>query len=83
MNIRDAKNQVKYTVRSYLTKNDAGQPVIPLERQRPIFLMGPPGIGKTAIMQQVADELGITVDNLYNIKKRALSALFQIAHKEL
>jgi RNA polymerase sigma factor (sigma-70 family) len=32
---------------------------------------------------EVADELGITVDNLYNIKKRALSALFQIAHKEL
>ncbi len=61
MNIRDAKNQVKYTVRSYLTKNDAGQPVIPLERQRPIFLMGPPGIGKTAIMQQVADELGIAL----------------------
>ena len=30
-----------------------------MERQRPIFLMGPPGIGKTAIMEQVASELGV------------------------
>ena len=27
--------------------------------QRPLFLMGPPGIGKTQIMEQVARECGI------------------------
>ena len=32
--------------------------------------------------QEVADELGVTVDNLYNIKKRALTNLMQIARKE-
>lgn len=61
MNIKEAKDQVKYTVKSYLTKNDSGSYVISLERQRPIFLMGPPGIGKTAIMHQVARELGINL----------------------
>ena len=32
--------------------------------------------------QEVADELGVTVDNLYNIKKRALTNLMQIARRE-
>lgn len=61
MNIREAKEQVKYTVKSYLTRNEVGEYVIPVERQRPIFLMGPPGIGKTAIMGQIASELGIAL----------------------
>ena len=61
MNIREAKEQVKYTVRSYLTKNEVGDYVIPVERQRPVFLMGPPGIGKTAIMAQVAKEMDLAL----------------------
>ena len=36
-----------------------GEYKIPAIRQRPILLMGPPGIGKTAIMEQVARECGI------------------------
>lgn len=36
-----------------------GSYVIPLERQRPMLLMGPPGIGKTAILAQVAEECGV------------------------
>lgn len=32
--------------------------------------------------QKVADELGITIDNLYNIKKRAIAALTAIALNE-
>jgi RNA polymerase sigma factor (sigma-70 family) len=32
--------------------------------------------------QEVADEMGITVDNLYNIKRRALQQLIQIYRKE-
>ncbi|HAJ97973.1 MAG TPA: ATPase [Ruminococcus sp.] len=59
MNIRDAKNQIKNAVAAYLTKDELGRYVIPPHKQRPIFLMGPPGIGKTAIMEQVASELGI------------------------
>ena len=49
MNIKQAKEQIKYAVKSYFTKDESGDFIIPVERQRPIFLMGPPGIGKTAL----------------------------------
>ena len=59
MNIKEAKDEIKNAVRAYLEKDEAGQYEIPVERQRPVLLMGPPGIGKTAIMEQIAHELGI------------------------
>ena len=59
MNIQEAKQEIIYTIRAYLEKNADGMREIPPERQRPVLLMGPPGIGKTAIMQQIAEELGI------------------------
>lgn len=59
MNIDEAKVEVKNAVRAYLEKDELGQYEIPVERQRPILLMGPPGIGKTAVMEQIAHELGI------------------------
>ena len=61
MNIKEAKLQIKNTITAYLAKNEYGEYEIPLERQRPMFLMGPPGIGKTAIMEQIAQELGIGI----------------------
>ena len=59
MNIKKAKEDIKNTVRAYLKKNDYGQYSIPSIRQRPMLLMGPPGIGKTQIMQQIAQECKI------------------------
>ena len=59
MNIKQAKEQIQNAMKAYYTKNEYGDYAIPIERQRPIFLMGPPGIGKTAIMEQVAQELGV------------------------
>ena len=59
MNIKEAKEQIKNAMTAYFTKNKFGSYVIPTERQRPIFLMGPPGIGKTAIMEQIAQELEV------------------------
>ncbi|MBR3819146.1 MAG: AAA family ATPase [Clostridia bacterium] len=59
MNIKQAKEQIKNAMTAYFTKDDFGSYVIPVEAQRPVFLMGPPGIGKTAIMQQIAEELGV------------------------
>ena len=56
MNIKQAKNEIKHTVRAYLAKNEAGDYKIPTIRQRPILLMGAPGIGKTQIMEQIARE---------------------------
>ena len=61
LNIKEAKQEVINTVRAYLKKDETGAYEIPPERQRPILLMGPPGIGKTAIMEQVAGELGISL----------------------
>lgn len=61
MNIKEAKQEVKNTITAYLKKDDMGSYEIAIERQRPILLMGPPGIGKTAIMEQVAKELGINL----------------------
>lgn len=59
MNIKEAKEQIRNAMKAYFTKDSFGNYLIPIERQRPIFLMGPPGIGKTAIMEQVASELGV------------------------
>lgn len=59
MNIKQAKEDIKNAVAAYLTKDKFGNYVIPVERQRPVFLLGAPGIGKTAIMEQIAEELKI------------------------
>ena len=59
MNIATAKQQIKNAITVYLQKDQEGRYKIPVVRQRPVFLVGPPGLGKTAIMQQVADEMGI------------------------
>ena len=59
MNIASAKQVIKDTVRVYLKKDEYGDYCIPTVRQRPIFMLGAPGIGKTAIMEQIASEMGI------------------------
>ena len=59
MNIRQAKEEIRHSVQAYLAKNDLGEYKIPVIRQRPILLMGPPGIGKTQIMEQIAAECRI------------------------
>lgn len=56
MNIKQAKEEIKHTVMAYLSKDEQGEYRIPVIRQRPILLMGPPGIGKTQIMEQIAME---------------------------
>ena len=59
MNIKQAKQQIKNAVLSYFSKDEFGNYIIPVERQRPVFMIGAPGIGKTAIMEQIAQELNI------------------------
>ena len=61
MNIKEAKTQIKQAVSIYLAKDEYGNYRIPLVRQRPVFLIGAPGIGKTAIMEQIAKELDISL----------------------
>ena len=57
MNIKRAKQEIKDTIEAYLEKDEFGQYRIPEIRQRPVLLMGPPGVGKTQIMEQIASEL--------------------------
>ena len=83
MNIKEAKEQIKNAMTAYFTKNKFGGYVIPIEKQRPIFLMGPPGIGKTAVMEQVASELGVglvSYSMTHHTRQSALGLPF-IEHK--
>ena len=59
MNIRQAKQEIENTVRAYTKKKKDGSYAIPAVHQRPVLLIGPPGIGKTAIMEQIADDLQV------------------------
>ncbi|MGN8784818.1 ATP-binding protein [Blautia sp. HCP3S3_D9] len=56
MDIKRAKQEIKDSIEAYLAKDEFGNYLIPAIRQRPILLMGAPGIGKTQIMEQIAKE---------------------------
>ncbi len=83
MNIKEAKEQIKNAMISYFTKDEMGEYIVPIEKQRPVFLMGPPGIGKTAIMEQIASEMGVglvSYSMTHHTRQSALGLPF-IAHK--
>lgn len=83
MNIRQAKEHIKNSVKLYLKRDEYGEYRIPVVRQRPIFLLGSPGIGKTAIMEQIAQELGIALVSYsmtHHTRQSALGLPF-ITHK--
>ena len=57
--VRDAKRMMKECVQIYLQKDPSGSYRLPRSKQRPIYLEGPAGVGKTEMVKQVAQELGI------------------------
>lgn len=59
MDIKRAKQEIMDAVKAYLIRDEDGEYLIPAIRQRPVLLMGPPGIGKTQIMEQIARECKI------------------------
>lgn len=59
MNIKRAKQEIKDAIEAYLLKDEEENYEIPVIRQRPIFLIGAPGIGKTQIMEQIARECSL------------------------
>ena len=82
MNINEAKDQIEDALMAYLARDEYGYE-IPMEKQRPVFLMGPPGIGKTAIMEQIASELGVglvSYSMTHHTRQSALGLPF-IVHK--
>ncbi len=83
MNIQEAKDQIKKAIQIYLAKDEFGNYRIPVKRQRPVFLLGAPGIGKTAIMEQIAAELGLALVSYsmtHHTRQSALGLPF-ISHK--
>ena len=83
MNIKQAKQEIINMVQAYLTKDETGEYAIPVERQRPVLLIGPPGIGKTAIMEQVARECNINLVSYtitHHTRQSAIGLPF-ISHK--
>ncbi|MDF2803499.1 MAG: family ATPase [Anaerocolumna sp.] len=61
MNIKRAKEEIINTVKAYLAKDQFGNYLIPYLRQRPLLLIGPPGVGKTQIMEQVAGDCKVAL----------------------
>jgi len=59
LNIKQATVQVEGALKAYLARDEHGLPLVPDQMQRPLILMGPPGIGKTAIVAQIAERMGI------------------------
>ncbi len=59
MNIREAKEEIKNAIKAYLMKDENGEYAIEYIRQRPLLLIGPPGVGKTQIMEQISRECRI------------------------
>ena len=84
MNIKEAKEQIKNAMIAYFTKDDMGNYIIPIEKQRPVFLNGAPGIGKTAIIEQIAAEMGVRMlsySMTHHTRQSALGLPF-IVHKK-
>lgn len=54
MNIQKAREEIIRTIHAYTAQKEDGTYMIPSLRQRPLLLIGPPGIGKTAVMEQAA-----------------------------
>ena len=59
LTVDKAEEQLERIISTYLAKNKDGSYVIPFNRQRPIMLMGPAGIGKTDAPRQIAEKLEI------------------------
>ena len=59
MNVRQAMEQLMAAARAYGMRTAEGAYRVPPEAQRPVYLVGPPGVGKTALAAQAARNLGI------------------------
>lgn len=84
MNIKRAKEEIKNTIQAYLMKDAYGEYEIPVMGQRPVFLIGAPGIGKTQIMEQIAREcqIGLVSYTITHHTRQSAIGLPFISQKE-
>ena len=84
MNIKRAKEEIKNTIEAYLLKNEFGEYEILPVHQRPIFLLGAPGIGKTQIMEQISKEcrIGLVSYTITHHTRQSAIGLPFISEKE-
>lgn len=83
MDIKRVKEEISNTLKAYLTRDELGNYLIPPVRQRPVLLMGPPGIGKTQIMEQIAAEnnVGLVAYTITHHTRQSAIGLPFIEHK--
>ena len=84
MNIQEAKTEIIRTFRAYTKRKADGTYRIPVEKQRPLLLIGPPGIGKTAVMEQIAKEeqIGLVSYTMTHHTRQSAVGLPLIREKE-
>ena len=84
MNIAQAKQELRQTLRAYMRTDQEGKALFSAARQRPILLMGPPGIGKTAIMEQLAQEehVALVAYTMTHHTRQSAIGLPRIAERE-
>jgi hypothetical protein len=85
MDIKRAKKEIEDAVRAYLIKDDNGAYRMDVVRQRPILLIGPPGIGKSAIISQAAGDLkiGLVAYTMTHHTRQSIMGLPFIHEEEL
>ena len=83
MDIKRAKQEIKDSIEAYLAKDEFGEYLIPAIRQRPILLMGAPGIGKTQIMEQIAREckVGLVSYTITHHTRQSAVGLPELVHR--
>ena len=83
MYIKEATEEIVRTVRAYTKKDEKGELEIPVLHQRPVFLVGPPGIGKTAIIEQAARicNVGVVSYTITHHTRQSAIGLPIVSHK--
>lgn len=84
MNIQEAKTEIVRTFRAYMKQTPEGRFCIPVQKQRPVLLIGPPGIGKTAVMEQIAaeEQIGLVAYTMTHHTRQSAVGLPIIREKE-